>query len=66
MTQQWYRTETVINKGTTKEVHLPLSPLKPLKSFDLQGFFILADRIADSLKFLSSHNYYTLKAFIHI
>ena len=28
MTQQWYRTETVINKGTTKEVHLPPSPQK--------------------------------------
>lgn len=38
MTQQWYRTETVINKGTTKEVHLPLSPQKETHNV-CYGFF---------------------------
>jgi len=40
VTQQWYRTETVINKGTTKEVHLPLSPQKKTHRFYSDGFFV--------------------------
>ena len=39
MTQQWYRTETVINKGTTKGVRIPLSPQKETHNVCC-GFFI--------------------------